>query len=228
MTGYSEKHAPGASPEKSLEERLRPFRTEGRFVTFGRYKQEDNLSREQQPVRWRVLRSDGRVSLLMSVYGLDQQPYHTSFKTVRWKTCSLRQWLNTVFLSTAFTPAERQAILLTEIDGAWEGSRAGSKPAGDDISRDKVFLLSYDETDKYLMPASGRLCPATPYAASKKVLINPEDGSCCWWLRTPSRTPRQALCVNFHGERCGINVDYIWECVRPVIRVDLAADFFMN
>lgn len=53
--------------------------------------------------------------LCISKYLLDCKPYHKSLEKVTWENCTLRKWLNNGFLFTAFSPEEREKILLSNV-----------------------------------------------------------------------------------------------------------------
>ena len=42
-------------------------------------------------------------ALLLSRYGIDAQPYNTEHMSMMWGMCTLRKWLNEVFMNKAFT-----------------------------------------------------------------------------------------------------------------------------
>ena len=59
-------------------------------VWFGHY----GASERKLPIKWRVLSVDGNDAFLMADQGLDCWSYNEKSKSVTWKTCILRSWLN--------------------------------------------------------------------------------------------------------------------------------------
>ena len=111
-----------------------PTRDEMNIVTwnciyFGTYPQKDtnkdgviNQSDKKESIRWRVLSIEGNDAFLLSDLNLDCKPYHETWGTVTWDSCSLHQWLNTDFFKSAFTEEEQNAIQETTVQ-RWEGLR---------------------------------------------------------------------------------------------------------
>ena len=184
----------------------------GSLVTFGHYEQDKDEANGQEEIQWMVLDRDGDRALLLSKYGLDAKQYNTKYTKVTWETCTLRQWLNSTFLDTAFTAEEQEAILETEVDNSpeqgyekWRSTNSGNNTV------DRIFLLSYAEANKYLGVTyedggnvKARVSP-TKYASylhawSKRELLT-EDGDYAgrWWLRTPGRHPNRACHVHSTG-----------------------------
>ena len=107
-----------------------------------------------EPIKWRVLRTDGNQALLLSDVALDDQKYHTERESVTWETSTVRSWLNGYgsgsnkqsvdysqknFIGSAFTVSEQAAIVnsfLENADNIEDGTSGGN------ATTDKVFLLS--------------------------------------------------------------------------------------
>ena len=118
------------------------FDTIGSIVAFGRYEQDGNEENGPEEIEWIVLDvQDGKV-LLLSKYGLEVKPYNTDHYNpdhteVTWETCTLRTWLNSTFLITAFTVFERKAIPAVTVvadKNPEDGTKAGKN------TKDKIFL----------------------------------------------------------------------------------------
>ena len=58
---------------------------------------------EYAPMRWRVLRLDGSVALLLADRMPDVCPFNSEATDVCWEECTLRRWLNGEFLDRAFS-----------------------------------------------------------------------------------------------------------------------------
>ena len=184
----------------------------GSLVTFGRYEQDRKTDNGPEEIQWIVLDTDGDRVFLLSKYGLDAKQYNVKYTAVTWETCSLRNWLNSAFLETAFTAEEQEKILLTEVDNSpeqgyskWRDVKSGNN------TQDKVFLLSYAEANKYLgvtyedgENAGARVAP-TNYAKGRRAWSKRElrttDGDWAgrWWLRSNGRHPNRAAHVHSTG-----------------------------
>lgn len=177
----------------------------GSYVTFGNYEQDNNMSDGREPIEWRVLAVDGDKVFLVSRYGLDLHLFHNTDADVTWSDCDMRRWLNGTFLTSAFNSSEQSAIQTTAVyNDASTGYNFGkgkeiNPKYGPDTS-DKIFLLSWQETQWYLKGTSDMKCKATAYAAAHgaKVMRN---GYCWWWLRSPGYTWHMALGINSEGKR---------------------------
>lgn len=130
-------------------------------VTFGNY--------EGEEIEWLVLDIEGDKMLLMSKYAIECRPYNTSADPITWEECSLRAWLNSSFIDSAFSEIERVRILDTNVvnnDDPVNGTEGGNDTV------DKVFLLSSDEAIKYFDMAQ---TTGESYTPSE----NTEDVCCC-------------------------------------------------
>ena len=132
-------------------------------VIFGKYYFNDSNTTE--PMEWIVLRN--------------------------WEKCSLRKWCNEDFLNKAFTTGEQHLISLSKIKNfkkdlsRYRNTLGDSTPDTDEnITEDRVFLLSSDELDIYLPNREDRLCQVTPN--SRRIISTDSKNNCEWWLRTCS------------------------------------------
>ncbi len=181
----------------------------GTILTFGTYEQDNISANGKEPIEWIVLDSDGQKSLFLSRYGLEGKPYNTTYGTVTWESCSLRNWLNKIFFETAFSQSEQNAIIETLIsnpDNPVYGTSGGNDTA------DKVFLLSYDELIRYFPEESDRFCSPTKYAMWQGASVDfdlevDSHPAGTWWLRTPGNFDTCLDCAYREGG---------WSC--PTIR----------
>ena len=189
----------------------------GSYVIFGAYEQDNDGSNGKEPIEWLVLAKEGNKVLLLSKYALDYQPFNTVNAQVTWETCSLRKWLNSTFLNTAFNKDEQKAILVSTVTADKSPYQGKTIDQGND-TKDKVFILSSTEAKKYY--ASSRedkyYCAGTKYCFSQGAYRG-SDGGCSRWLRTMS---------NSHYSPCQIGWNSIYssdvcskECVQPVLWV---------
>ena len=175
----------------------------GTFVTYGVYEQDNVKKNGMEPIEWRVLENTGDSILLMSRYVLDSVPYSNALGTdgitalpVNWETCSLRNWLNTTFLTTAFDSAEQSRIMTVlnkntpskDNDSYYEETPINH---GND-TLDRVFILSLDECNKYFPHNAVYLnCfgNPVPYTAELRIKATPyakKNGAQEWTMRDVS------------------------------------------
>ena len=165
----------------------------GSIITFGRYPQTE--SGEIKPIEWRVLEVKDNKVLLLADKGLAGIPYNVQKMPVTWKTSSIRQWLNADFYNAAFNESEKSRVAVTDLknpDNPEFGTRGG------DDTRDRIFLLSPDEAEWYLMYDADRVMKPTLYADKHCVYVS-SSGNSWWWLRSPGDMPNLASRVGGDG-----------------------------
>lgn len=209
----------------------------GNYVTFGRYPQ-TKAGKDKTPIEWLVLARDGSKALLISRYGLDAQLYNTTNSEVTWETCTLRTWLNGTFYNKAFSSAEQEAILTTNVDNSKNQCYSGWNTSGGNNTQDKVFLLSYAEANKYFgvtddnsSNTKSRIAP-TAYAIAhgawtslyKKTADDIDAG--WWWLRSPGYDQKLAASVDADGSLYANRVNVGSGSVRPALWVNLESGIF--
>ncbi len=216
------------------------FDTVGSVVAFGRYEQDGNEENGPEDIEWIVLDIRDGKSLLVSRYALDAVPYHTENTDITWENCSLRIWLNSEFLQTAFTEAERELIPETEVDNSQkQGLRRWNnwkKTKGGNNTKDRLFLLSCLEAKQYLgvtwdgednpMGAVGiteyvnQKTAGSPYRRNDSEDA-PGHGCIRWWLRSPGYLQHLVATV----QETGVLIASGCECedigVRPALWLDL-------
>lgn len=194
------------------------FAEVGDTITFGRYEQDNNQNNGAENIKWIILAKEENRLLLISQYDIESLPYNSSGGNTTWETCSLRKWLNTTFLTTAFTSKEQSIIPTVEVHAE---KAPGFRANPGNNTRDRVFLLSGQEAEKYLSEAG---TSPTKYVVSKHSEI-PEDyaGNYGWWIRSPGNDSNTAIFVGPNGliekdnefwatSTCG---------VRPALWIDL-------
>ncbi len=156
----------------------------GSIIELGSYPQTENGS--NLPIQWIALECDGESVLLISRYVIDSRPMDGA----SWETSGLRYWLNSDFISTAFTESEKNRLTETEIKTKTNGY-------GETATTDKVFLLSCDEVNKYFPEFREAIGENTEYSSQVRIdrlyelLGENEDNihyaaskTANWWLRT--------------------------------------------
>lgn len=207
----------------------------GNYVTFGRYPQ-TKAGKDKTPIEWLVLARDGSKALLISRYGLDAQLYNTTNSEVTWETCTLRTWLNGTFYNKAFSSAEQEAILTTNVDNSKNQCYSGWNTSGGNNTQDKVFLLSYAEANKYFgvtddnsSNTKSRIAP-TAYAIAHGAWTSPYKKTAddidagWWWLRSPGYDQKLAASVYADGSSGNLKINYDDVSVRPALWVNIEAD----
>lgn len=169
----------------------------GDIITFGAYTQD---SRGSSPIEWIILDIDNEKMLVISRYALDQQKYNAKDTDVTWKTSSIRQWLNGTFYNAAFTAEDQNRIEKVTVS-ADRNPYHNTDPGGS--TKDKVFLLSIEEAERYFDSDTERICRATIYAINQGAYESTKTGGSWWWLRSPGSSGSDAASVNSDG-----SIDY--------------------
>ena len=208
------------------------FSKVGNIVRFGHYEQDNDLDNGQEEIEWIVLDVQEGKSLLISKYGLDAKPYNTSYASVTWETCTLRNWLNSDFLKAAFTAQEQSAMLATKVDNSKNQGYGVNKTTGGKNTQDQIFLLSYHEAfDLYFKNDDTRECAPTKYTEAQGAFISSTNkvngrGAGWWWLRSPGNYQNVAATVDSGGARGNSGVSNASGCIRPAFWINLESDLF--
>ena len=191
---------------------------------------------EYAPMKWRVLRLDGSVAMLLSDRMPDVYPFNSEATDVCWEQCSLRRWLNGEFLNRAFSTSEQAAIVTTDRENApnyYFGTSSGP------TTTDRVFVLS--EKEIFVTEAAksygfypgdelddkARRFTATMYAKCRGAWWsskNTQLGNSFWSTRTNGYTMANTTFVGDAGDiyNRGIAVTCNDIAVLPAIIVDLS------
>ncbi len=186
-------------------------------IEFGSYPQSQDTVK--QKIEWIVLDRNESRALLISKYALDVKPFNAKHENVTWGTCSLRSWLNEVFYTNAFSTREQE--LIREITVAADKNPEYRTDPGND-TKNKIFLLSINEVNKYLKSTTDRICIGTEYCYAHGALKNSE-GNCWWWLRSPGFDQDYAAYVYLDGAvfTSGSTVDIDDGAIRPALWINL-------
>ena len=170
-------------------------------IYFGNYWQNDTNNDgkadeedEKEPIKWRVLSVDGDEAFIVSEQALDCKEYNEKFEAIDWEDCTLRNWLNTEFINTAFTSTEQTAI--NERNELTKNMNSTDMGANNNTVN-KIYLLSkedicnivygfnneFDPSSSDSVKSETRQCNLTQYALSKVYTSNDEDGNTdyCKW-----------------------------------------------
>ena len=143
------------------------------------------------------------------------------------------------YINSAFSSAERKAIVSTDLDNKTTGSYSNNY--GGDNTSDKVFLLaSYDlynsdvsasygfYKDNFSINDESRRCKSSTYAKAMGTFSDSNSaytGNCYWWLRSPGYKARYAAYVHCYGlvNFDGRYVDNTYDGVRPALYLNLSS-----
>ncbi|MBR3643434.1 MAG: hypothetical protein IKN57_08010 [Parasporobacterium sp.] len=192
----------------------------GDILEFGRYEQDGNRQNGPEAVKWRVLEAGTQKVLVVSEYGLDAKSYNDIPKTCTWEKCSLRAWLNKDFYRNAFSKKEQGMINYTDLvndDNPEYGTDGGNG------TKDKVFLLSIDEADRYFASYEDLICFPTQAAEENGAYVDDDYWSSVWWLRSPGDDSGFAATVDLDGYIFNAGFESFMEeiVVRPALYVRL-------
>ena len=212
-----------------------------------------------EPLKWRIL--DPTTGLVICETIIDSQPYNNylysnikngvvgyfsdSAYTNRasdYATSSIREWLNNVFYTAAFTQSQ-QSMLKTSFlnnDAYWTLQGVSGHEDYDSASTsDKVFLLSYDEVlnSNYGFSKdddecdSARQAKGSDYAKCQGLRVfnssgNSYDGCSYWLLRSPGFRADCSCNVTHDGlDRGSASTYETINGIRPALKLqDLKSD----
>ncbi len=189
----------------------------GDIVLFGEYAPYDGTEgTERQTLRWRVLDEQGDQMLLLSedvLFGCVMDNGNDDGPT-DWSDCSFRTWHLRDFVDQAFSPEEREKIIISKIPNT------GGKETEDD-----VFLLSVEEIEYYLSTPEERIAQGTASAMIRGWLQTNPEGMAYWWTRSQGEEKGYFAYVRPDGQ---IDEDGEWETysfygIRPAMWVQASA-----
>ena len=198
----------------------------GSIVYFGSYEQDNDTSNGKENIEWQVLAKEDNKIMVISKYALKGIPYNWRYESnITWETCFLRKWLNETFINSAFSSDEQTLIPETNVS-AGNNPEFNTNPGN--ATKDKIFLLSINEVNKYFSSDDERMCAATDYAKAQGAYISDDDtvggkGACWWWLRSPGGDQYSAARVDSDGSvYCrGSNVHFGSVSVRPALWISV-------
>lgn len=189
---------------------------------MGTYEQDNDTSNGKEDIAWLVLEVKDGKALVVSKYALDCKQYNTSNTNVTWETCTLRKWLNTDFINSAFSSDEKAKIPTVTVSA---DKNHGYSANPGNATQDQVFLLSITEANKYFNSTGARQCEPTDYAVANGAWES-VDGNCGWWLRSPGVTQYSAHSAAYvHNSggvyESGCDVDIGTSAVRPAMWISI-------
>ncbi|HJI69623.1 MAG TPA: DUF6273 domain-containing protein [Oscillospiraceae bacterium] len=204
----------------------------GDIVYFGTYEQDNDTTNGKEDIEWLVLAKENNRVLVISDKALDCQPYNSSYTDVTWENCTLRKWLNNDFVNAAFTAEERAKIPMVTVSADKNPKYPYTNPG--EATKDKVFLLSIVEAEKYFASDEARMCVPTEYAISNGVFTSDlfitytresytkcGKATCPWWLRSPGDGQNHATTVEVYKSIAIPPVNSDSDAVRPAMWITI-------
>ena len=213
--------APTPVPTPVPTPRPTPQFQQGDIVLFGSYEQDNNAADGLEPIEWIVAELQGTKALLISRYVLDAQPYHTKGGSVLWEDASIRTWLNSDFINSAFSYDERQSMITMAVRNGKNQGWEGYGISGGNNTRDRLFLLSWQEAWQYLPDAQSRAGIPTAYALSRGLYTHQSSGEAKYWLRSPGAKRTSAAVVHYDSEINSFLTQTTHAGVRPAFWLNL-------
>lgn len=197
-----------------------------------------------EPLTWRVL--DPSSGLVLCEGIIDAQPFQntvyydgseyyqaigSSVFANNYAHASIRDWLNTDFLATAFTPEQKTVILTTTLNNdAWFEKNAKFNA---EATNDKIFLLSHTQATN----SAYGFNPDAPYSDEVKQMRGTDYAKCqglrplswqsglsWWWLRTPHYNQFTCSVTGDGSPFVSAQVNLTREGVVPACCLSLLAD----
>ena len=172
-----------------------PYGSSYTFSTGARVTSGTTYYFKVEPIRWRILSTDGVSAFILCDSIIANQAYNAT-RDNNYKDSDIRAWLNDQFYTTAFSDLQRELILTTTVDNSVASTGYASNPYACENTEDKVFLLSYAEvtngeygfsTDPWGIDMARRM-ETSDYSRATGAYMNTDAstyGNGCWWLRSP-------------------------------------------
>ncbi len=154
-----------------------------------------------EPIRWRILSTDGETALILCdsiIANMPYAAYNNGNFTNKYEDSSARAWLNSTFYETAFADFQREIILTTTVDNSAYSTGYDPNSYACDDTEDKVFLLSYRDitNSEYGFSSNkrefdtARRMQTSDYSRATGVAVNYGSevyyGNGAWLLRSPT------------------------------------------
>ena len=205
----------------------------GDTVYFGNIIQDYNKNKEE-PISWIVCDVQEGHVLLVSEKVLYDFPYHKYHDNTTWKDSKLCRMLNHDFYSSAFSKEEKKMLCgkKDENNPDWDITDKEAftyyinKSEEDDyedikVETELVFILSKEETEKYMPSAEDRIAVATKAVQSQGIGNRNNGYKAPWWITDMGTGELKAMYVETDGniDTEGKTINNSGMGVRPAIWV---------
>ncbi len=193
----------------------------GDKINFGSYEQDNNAENGKEAITWVVLAAEKDELLLVAEKVLETKTYNSELADITWENSTMRAWLNKDFLDAAFTSKEKKKIVQSTIVNP--DNPKYNTPGGNE-TKDKIFLLSLEEAEKYFTTNELRRAKGTLFASNNGLKLDESilyAGNSVWWLRTPGLKANHACYVNNDGviyQTLFVNLPNFG--IRPAMRLE--------
>lgn len=189
-----------------------------------------------EPIKWRILEENEGSVKVVSTMILDRSCYYVNqrYRNIdgvdiapnNYKYSTLREFLNNGFYNAAFTTAQQNAILLTDVDNSASTTGNSSNPYACENTQDKVFALSYKEAvnSSYFASNAERQLKVTDYAKATGAWFGTGvyENVGYWWLRSPNYSgDDSAYGVYSDGNFYSGSVNFTISGVVPALQISL-------
>ena len=191
----------------------------GDEVIFGRFP--ESISCIPCPLKWKVLSVEDGAALLITkkaIISVNHVSFYNDMGT--WDKSKLRKWLNKSFLEAAFTEIEQKLIRKASLTAP---KNPFTKKDGGKDTVDSVFLLSYEEVEKYMPTNEERSTEMTEYARAHHPELNGKFKDEIYWeTRTiGGKDGRGSIAINHTGEGYCNGTHHGYYTLRPAIWVNI-------
>ena len=182
------------------------------------------------PIEWNILSESNGKALIIANLILDSQDYYPNSSSYysfshnggtgyasNYELSNIRKFLNENFYNTAFNDLQKGIIETTTVDNSASSTGSSSNSYACKNTKDKMFLLSYKESNTYYNSSSSRVAKGTDYAKSQGLYVSENS---VWWLRSPFDKD-SAYYVYDEGYIYGFDVNYTGRGVRPACYIIL-------
>lgn len=174
-----------ALDQKIIEDKKNETLSKYESVKFGRWLDDKN----NVEIGWYVIASENGMKLLLSQDVVVKQKYNKKrTDEVLWKNSFAREYLNNEFYNFVFNDEEKQRIQNVNIKTS---KNPVSSMKEDEYTLDKIFLLSYDEIDKYIGINNKDLLASQPFDKTRMS---------SWATRTPGDKDNKIAVVTSAGK----------------------------
>ncbi|MBQ3489309.1 MAG: leucine-rich repeat protein [Clostridia bacterium] len=188
----------------------------GMTVSFGRFPQFNDFV--MKPLVWRVLAVENDLVLLMTENEI-MSLYDGIHQCDDWENSNVRKLLNESFFQSAFTEKEQAQIETVSLKNLKNPSYPGTTRPN---TKDKVFLLSFEEAEKYLPTEESRKTTPTEYAHAQ---TRAKRDWGFWNLRTEGKDHWGAVAVSEDSGGYAMSGNHVGhDYIRPCIWVKNKGD----